>query len=53
MEQNPSSEAHTHSASQEIPHLLWKPIVHYRDHKRPLNYDALYNIPQKAVLFLR
>jgi hypothetical protein len=30
MEQSPSSEADSHSASQEIPCLLWDPKVHYR-----------------------
>jgi len=28
MEQTPSSEANSHSASQEIQHLLWNPEVH-------------------------
>jgi len=28
MEQIPSSEANSHSASQEIPSLLWNPKVH-------------------------
>jgi hypothetical protein len=29
MEQSPSSEANSHSASQEIPRLFWNPEVHY------------------------
>jgi len=33
MEQSPSSEANSHSATQEIPRLLRNPEVHYRPHK--------------------
>jgi len=35
MEQSPFWEANRFSASQEIPHILWNPKVHYRSHKCP------------------
>ena len=35
MEQSPSWEANWFSASQEIPHILWNQVVHYRIHKWP------------------
>jgi hypothetical protein len=33
MQQSPSWEANSHSASQDIPHLLWNQKFHYCVHK--------------------
>ena len=35
MVQSPSWKANWFAASQEIPHILWNPKVHYRTHKPP------------------
>ena len=46
MEQSPSWEATTFSASQEIPHILWYPNVHYRIHKSSPHVPLLSKINQ-------
>jgi hypothetical protein len=39
-----SSEAESHTATQENSHLLWDPKVHYRVEKSPFSSEALCNI---------
>jgi hypothetical protein len=45
MEQIPSWKANSHSASQEIPHLLWDLKVHYHVHEGLLAVDKLWFCP--------
>jgi len=44
MEQSPSWEANRFAASQEIPHILWKPKLHYRIHDWPPHVPTLSQI---------
>jgi len=52
MGRSSSSKVKSHSASQEIPHLLWKPKVRYRVHNSLPLAPLLSQIhPQGKILF--
>ena len=46
MQQSPSWETNWFSASQEIPRILWKSMVHYRIHKCPPPVPILSQLDQ-------
>jgi hypothetical protein len=50
-QQSPSWEVTSHSASQEIPRLLWNPKVHYRVQRKPFNSKAQCNISKQAFFY--
>jgi len=49
IEQSPSREAKSHSASQEISCLLWKTNVHYHVHKSPQTWHIRHHKKQKII----
>jgi hypothetical protein len=57
MEQSPSREANSFSASQEIPRILWNSEVHYHVHNGPPSVptlsqlDLVHNLTSLLILF--
>jgi hypothetical protein len=52
MQHIPSWEADSHSASQEIPRLLWNPKVHFRVHNSALLVPILSHMNSIHILML-